>query len=306
MAMKRMKIGASIFGAVIAAAMMSGGDATADGSSATGANLIYGKQIPPDQIEFLSTPDRIMSVGSGNIGANAIWETLEHGEYVECLDCIPIVANLLWDANSANREIAAWWLRRRIFGVYGNGEVYEQVVNVLKTSPDATKRGYAASALGEFLSLAGVEHLSTALKTDQSPFVRSSAAAALGRLNDDGAGALSSGMGDGDESVRIASVAAAGKVNSFADAAGVAKTTGDASPAVRMKGAELLGTMHAKDAVGSLINLATNDANPDVRAAAAHSLGMLHDATARPALEGLQNDSNVFVQDAARIALRRL
>jgi transcription-repair coupling factor (superfamily II helicase) len=120
------------------------------------------------------------------------------------------------------------------------------------------------------------------------------------------AGALTAGMSDGDEGVRIASVQSAGKVNSFADAVGVAKTTGDSSPAVRMKGAELLGTMHAKDAVGSLINLATNDANPDVRAAAAHSLGMLHDATARPALEGLQNDPNQFVKDAARIALRRL
>lgn len=302
---KHMKIGASIFGLTLAA-MMSGGDATADGSSATGANLVYGKQIPPDQIEFLSTPDRIKSVGSGNIGASAIWETLEHGEYVECLDCIPVVANLLYDANRENREIAAWWLRRRIFGVYGVGEVYEQTVNTLETSPDATKRGYAASALGEFLALAGVDHLAKALKNDSSPFVRSSAAAALGRMNDAGGGALSVGMLDGDESVRIASVAAAGKVNSFTDAVGVAKTTGDPSAAVRLKGVELLGMMRAKDALGSLINLAQNDPNADVRAASANALGMLHDVTARPALEGLQNDPNQFVKDAARIALRRL
>lgn len=304
--MKRMKIGMSIFGAIIAAAVMSGGDATADGTSATGANLVYGKQIPPDQIEFLSTPDRIMSVGAGNVGASAIWETLEHGEYVECLDCIPVVANLLYDANKDNREIAAWWLRRRIFGVYAPGEVYEQVVNTLKTSPDATRRGHAASALGEFLALAGVDHLANALKTDSSPFVRGSAAAALGRLNDVGGGALSAGMTDPDEGVRIASVNAAGKVNSFTDAVSVAKTTGDASSSVRLKGVELLGTMRAKDALGSLIALAQNDPNADVRAAAAHSLGLLHDVSARPALEGLQNDPNQFVKDAARIALRRL
>ena len=304
--MNRMKIGASIFGALIATAMMSGGDATADGSAAAGANLVYGKQIPPDQIEFLSTPDRIMSVGRGNVGASAIWETLEHGEYVECLDCVPVVANLLYDGNKDNREIAAWWLRRRIFGVYGIGEVYEQTVKTLESNPDATKRGYAASALGEFLALAGVPHLANALNTDSSPFVRSSAAAALGRLNDSGGGALSAGMTDKDESVRIASVTAAGKVNSFADAVSVAKTTGDSSAAVRMKGVELLGTMHAKDALGSLIALAQNDPNADVRAAAAHSLGMLHDVSARPALEGLQSDPNQFVRDAARIALRRL
>lgn len=299
------KIGIGILG-LVAAAMM-GGDATADPSGTpSGTNLVYGKQIPPDQVEFLSTPDRIKSVGSGNMGASAIWETLEHGEYVECLDCIPTVANLLYDGNKDNREIAAWWLRRRIFGVYGAGEVYEQTVNTLKSSPDATKRGYAASALGEFLSLAAVPHLSNALKTDSSPFVRQSAAQALGRLNDDGGGALSAGMVDGDEGVRIASVTSAGKVNSFTDAVSVAKTLGDSSATVRFKGAELLGSMHAKDSLAALIALAQNDPSATVRAAAAHSLGMLHDVSARPALEGLQNDSDGFVRDAARIALRRL
>ena len=29
----------------------------------------------------------------------AIWETLEHGERVECLDCIPSVEPLLYDPN---------------------------------------------------------------------------------------------------------------------------------------------------------------------------------------------------------------
>ena len=64
-----------------------------------------------------------------------IWETLEHGEKVECLDCIPVVAPLLYDSNAKNREIAAWWLRRRIFGVFGPGEVYEQT---RPDAPDAT------------------------------------------------------------------------------------------------------------------------------------------------------------------------
>lgn len=303
--MNRTKIGFGILG-LVAAAMM-GGDATADGSAPSGTNLIYGKQIPPDQVEFLSTPDRIKSVGSGNMGASAIWETLEHGEFVECLDCIPVVANLLYDANKDNREISAWWLRRRIFGVYGNGEIYSQIVDTLKNSSDPTKRGYAASALGEFLSLAGVPYLANSLKTDSSAFVRTSAAAALGRLNDDGGGALSAGMVDGDESVRLASVAAAGKVNSFSDAVSVSKTLGDTSATVRFKGAELLGSMHAKDSVASLIALATNDPSATVRAAAAHSLGMLHDVSARSTLETLQtSDPDGFVQDAARIALRRL
>lgn len=303
--MKRMKIGFGIFGAVIAAAMMSGGDATADGSATAGEARVY-KNIPPDQIEFISTPDRIMNVGAGNIGASAIWETLEHGQFVECLDCIPVVERLMYDGNKDTREIAAWWLRHRIFGVFGKGEVYERTVGVLQSSPDATKRAYAAGALGEFLTLAGIDPLSSALKADASPAVRAAAASALGRLNDVGNGALSAGMTDPDEGVRLASIAAAGKVTSFNDAAAVAGRLGDSSAQVRFRGAQLLGTMHAKDSVGGLMNLAQNDPNAQVRAAAAASLGGLHDAAARPVLEGLQNDPDGFVRDAARISLRRL
>ena len=40
----------------------------------------------------------------------------------------PSVEKLLYDANAKNREISAWWLRRRIFGVFGPGEVYERMV----------------------------------------------------------------------------------------------------------------------------------------------------------------------------------
>ncbi len=39
------------------------------------------------------------------------------------------------------REIAAWWLRRRIFGVFGPGQVYQQTINTLAT--DATRSAVA-------------------------------------------------------------------------------------------------------------------------------------------------------------------
>ena len=116
----------------------------------------------------------------------AIWQTLEHGESVECLDCIGAVAPLLYDANAKNREISAWWLRRRMLGVFGPGEVYEQTVNTLASDPSPAKRGYAASALGEFLVGSGITPLATALQSDSDPGVRAAAASALGRLNDDG------------------------------------------------------------------------------------------------------------------------
>jgi len=70
---------------------------------------------------------------------------------VECLNCIGAVAPLLFDADAKNREISAWWLRRRMLGVFGPGEVYEQTLTTLSSDPSATRRSYAASAIGEFL-----------------------------------------------------------------------------------------------------------------------------------------------------------
>ena len=56
-----------------------------------------------------------------NAAPTRIWKLLEHGEKVECLDCIPRVSRLLFDSNAKTREISAWWLRRRIFGVFEIG-----------------------------------------------------------------------------------------------------------------------------------------------------------------------------------------
>lgn len=300
----RVKIGASIFGAILAcAAFMSGGEAKGDGTipGSAAANL------PADQVEFLSSPDRIKAAASGNMGASAIWETLEHGEMVECLDCVPLVENLLYDQNAETREIAAWWLRRRAFGVFGPGEVYQRTQDRLKSDPDANKRAYAAYAMGEFLTLAGVQPLVNAINQDGSPAVRAAAADALGRLNDDGAGALSKAMSDADVGVRLAAVRSASKVTTFTDVPATSKLLGDSSSAVRQRSAELLGTLHAKDALGGLLNVAKNDPNADVRAAACHTLGVLRDASARSTLEQIQaSDTNTFVQDQARIALRRI
>ena len=92
------------------------------------------------------------------------WTMLEHGERVECLDCIPYVSKMLYASNPKTREISAWWLRRRIFGVFGKGEVYEQTINTV-SNPQASElsRTYAANALGEFLEGAGIAPVSKAL-----------------------------------------------------------------------------------------------------------------------------------------------
>src|SRR6185295_12521369 len=127
----------------------------------------------------------------------------------------------------------AWWLRRRIFGVWGAGEVYERTVNTLANDPDPQKRAYAAEALGEFLASPGVDAVAAAIDRDSDPNVRASAAKALGRLNSDGNGALSKALGDADARVKLAAIHSAGKLNHFTDASAVSKLTTDGNATVR-------------------------------------------------------------------------
>ncbi len=262
--------------------------------------------IPKDQAEFISTPEYIQTVAI-NGAPMQIWEALEHGERVECLGCIPVVAPLLYSENAQNREIAAWWLRRRILGVFGPGEVYEQTLNTLAGDSNPTRRAYAASALGEFLLAQGAPALAKALTSDSSPLVRSYAATALGRMNSDGGGALGKAILDSDSSVRIAALTAAGKINSFTDLASATKALADGDAVVRRRAAMLLDQMRATDAVASLVHLAQTDSDVQVRIAACHALGSIGDASASSALNKIaSNDSSQLVRDMATIALQEL
>ena len=225
--MTRFNVRAPLVGALVAcSSMISGGDARSDAEVGGGGTAAVYGHIAPDQIEFLSTPERIISVTSSN-APSAIWEALEHGEKVECLACIPAVAPLMYDNDAHTREIAAWWLRRRIFGVFGPDEVYERTLGTLKSDPNPTRRAYAAYALGEFLLSQGIDACAQAIATDADPAVRAAAASALGRLNDEGKGALSKALTDEDPGVKLAGLRSAGRINTFADVAGVARLVGD-------------------------------------------------------------------------------
>jgi HEAT repeat protein len=275
--------------------------------SGTGIQGVYGS-IPADQAEFLSSPEAIeSSLANPAAAPTLIWETLEHGEYIECLDCIAPVAKLLYDANAKNREISAWWLRRRIFGVFGAGEVYEQTLNTLATDNDPLRRMYAANAVGEFLHGAGVPSVAQALLHDGDARVRAASASALGRLNDDGAGALGSAMADTDAGVKLAALGAAGRINSFTSIAQVAALTGDPTAEVRRRAVEVLDGLHASDTIAAVAAAAQKDQDAGVRAIACHALGVFGDSSALQLLTNLsQNDPDQFVRDEASIALKRI
>ena len=224
---------------VALAVLATAGSARSDSADAGSIAAVYGN-LPPDQAEFLSSPEHIKSVALSSGSPMEIWETLEHGESVECLDCIAAVAPLLYAGDSHTREIAAWWLRRRTFGVFGAGEVYQTTVSTLASDPSAMRRANAASALGEFLDAKGITPVATALAGDADEGVRTSAALALGRLNDDGAGALGKAMGDASVPVKLAALTSASKINAFTDNASISTLLGDGDARVRKRAANVL------------------------------------------------------------------
>ncbi len=266
---------------------------------------VYG-QLPPDQAEFISTSDAIKSAAA-NGAPSLVWEVLEHGEKVECLDCVYAVAPLLYDPSDRTREIAAWWLRRRMLGVFGPGQVYAQTIQTLQSDPSAQRRAYAAYAVGEFLAQPGILACATALSTDADAGVRAAAASALGRLNSDGQGALGAALGDSDSGVKLAALKSATLINSFSGIADVAALTTDPNVAVRRRAIEVMDTLNATDAVLAVVAAAQNDTDAGVRAEACHALGTFGDSSAIPVLEQLaSSDPDTFVRDEAQIALQRL
>jgi HEAT repeat protein len=297
----------------VSSSSLADGAADANRSTHAGRAAVY-RNLQTSSLETVSSTEVIRSMfdrdGRPIVAPTRIWKVLEHGEKVECLSCISLVSGLLYDAQPKTREIAAWWLRRRIFGVFGPGEVYSRVIDTLGDETKSEQmRARAADAVGEFLSAAGAKHLSRAIREDQSVVVREAAVKALMRMNHQGTdSALSVAMGDEAEPVRLAAVRAATRVHSFRDLAALSERIGDSSAGVRREAAAALGIMRARDAVDGLIALASpeHESDPAVRMSAIWSLGQLGDPSAADVVQAALSDPDRFVRDAARAAGRRL
>jgi len=292
--------------------------ASADNAPLTHAGRATVYQSPAfeknNSLESVSTPAAIRALfnqnGKPNYASSRIWQVLEHGEKVECLSCIPLVTGLLYDTHPKTREIAAWWLRRRIFGVFGEGQAYTQVIATLgDMSQHESRRAMAANALGEFLTFGGREPLANAIRNDESGLVRQAAVQALERMNTNGPqGELSLALRDGDVRVRLAALHAATRINVFTDVDSIVDRVGDEEAPVRQAAVAALGTMRIVDAVDSLVMLTSRENEPDasVRKSAVWSLGQIGDSTAAEAIRAAEKDADPFVRDAARIAGLRL
>ncbi len=291
---------------VVLGALLVAASAGAEEPNVTAGRAEVYKQLAPESLETVSTPAQISKLGAPNLAPTTIWKVLEHGEKLECLACVPVVSKLLYNSHPKTREIAAWWLRRRIFGVFGPGQVYQQTLNALGNADETeSHRVYAANALGEFLSMSGVPALSKAVLTDESPKVRVAAVSALERLNSSGEnGELASAMTDADENVQLAALHAATRINSFTNVEAVVALIGDPSSLVRRRAAETLGVMKAADAVAGLMVLAaeSDEADAQVRAAAVWALGQIGDPVAADVILAAQHDSDASVRSAAKVS----
>jgi HEAT repeat protein len=311
---RRFVWGAQVLLAGVLVGSLGFADEAADpGHVYSGRAEVY-KHLAPESLEDLSTPDAIKSLAMPNVAPTKIWKTLEHGEKVECLDCIPYVAELLYAGHPKTREIGAWWLRRRVFGVFGPGEVYSQVVQTLgdPSAPEG-QRAYAAEALGEFLTFAGLKPVADAAVSDESPRVRLSAVRALGRMGHQGPqGELAVALGDESDEVRLAALDVIVRLNKFDGMDAVVACLSDDSAAVRRRAASVIAALHrgaaADDVVSALVALTSPEGESDagVRRAAVAALGQLAASDAKSAVQAAEDDPDPRVRDAAHVALRRL
>ncbi len=234
----------------------------------------------------------------------ALYTMLEHGERVECFECIPLLADKLLSSSDAQvREIAAWWLRRRSFGF---GAVMVRMQSVVQSDPDPVQRERAAQALGEFLDPHGLDSLAQAAKSDQEVSVRRSAVRALGRLDAVGGNdALAAALSDPDAGVRLVALEQVLKVNFFRNDAALIGRLADDDTQVRRAAAQLSGALGVSDARQPLFGLLMTDQSPAVRQAAAFALGQLGGEGVASALEAARKtEKSDGVLDAIDIAAR--
>ena len=138
---------------------------------------------------------------------------LEHGEKVECLDCIPerLEAPLRREHEDAGDR--AWWLRRRIFGVFGQGEVYSQVIYDAQERhrSDARRALRGRGARGIPRRRRRRRRSRTRRSATGGNRARSASVRALERLNNEGPGRrAAAAMGDAASDVQLAALTASG------------------------------------------------------------------------------------------------
>lgn len=252
------------------------------------------------------TADSLEAMLNSSAAPSQIASMLEYGERVECTACIPLLERrILEDDDATVRELSAWWLRRRPLGF--DAIMHDMRVVLADMSQSATRRERAAAAIGEFMDPNGVQHLGTAIASDPAANVRAAAVRGIARINaSTGLPFISMALRDSDASVQLAAVSVILRVNFFSDTAAVLPLLASTEPALRRHAANVVGALHATDAVPVLTAMLTGDTDRGARQAAAWALGQIGGSDALTALTAAAStEHESLVRDAIENALSR-
>ena len=170
-------------------------------------------------------------------------------------------------------------------------------------------RAAALVGLGSLQEPSLAPLIATYLTKDKSPFVRKTAAYALGQIAaSEATTGLIAGLRDKDMEVRgAAAVALANTPDATAIAPLILALT-DKSAFVRAHAAAALGVngRAAAQAVPHLVKILTTDEDHEARRQAAEALGRIGEPSALPALERAEQSSDPYLSQAAREAIARI
>ena len=168
-------------------------------------------------------------------------------------------------------------------------------------------RASAVGALGDRVDAGSAAAIALRLSSDKDPFVRKTAAYALGKATGaERTSALIAALKDKEPEVRAAAAVSLGEKPDAAAVEPLASALSDKSDFVRAQAARALGVngRAAARAVASLVKLLTSDPDGEVKRQAAVALGSIGDRSALSALERAARDSDPYLAQAARASIR--
>ncbi|HEX6745808.1 MAG TPA: HEAT repeat domain-containing protein [Longimicrobium sp.] len=180
------------------------------------------------------------------------------------------------------------------------------LIEALRTDQDETVRTTAAWALGQIENRTATPALVSAMTGDRSVSVRRTAAWALGQMEDPAAvDGLARAMRDADAEVRVTAIWALGQIEDRRAVPALTAALRDGDASIRQKSAWALGQIEDRSAVPGLA-AALRDSDREVRATAVWALGQIESPEAVPALGGLLRDADANVRNQAAWALGQI
>ena len=211
-------------------------------------------------------------------------------------------ARLKSSDQEARREAAMM-----LSGLDGDAAVSALVSALTDASPSV--RALVVASLGERPDRSVAPFVAARLTSDKDPFVRKTAAYALGRFSGtERTAALAAALKDKDLEVRGAAAVSLGDHADEAAVEPLAAALSDKSAFVRAQAARGLGVngSAASRAVSALISLLASDPDVEVKRQAATALGSMGDRSALPALERASRDRDTYLSQTSLDAIRMI